>query len=115
MSRVSIALTNHINILDMSYFIGLNAPSSQNEDVSIPRRVNLVDKNGCDLKAVDVECGYVHSLIVGLNGSLHLCGGVGTDGQEDGQLDRANEGKSKSLLSTDYTLDLSNKYYDFIF
>lgn len=77
--------------------IGLNAPSSQNEDVSIPRRVYLVDKNGCDLKAVDVECGYVHSLIVGLNGSLHLCGGVGTDGQEDGQLDRENEGRPTQL------------------
>jgi alpha-tubulin suppressor-like RCC1 family protein len=36
-------------------------------------------------KAVDVECGYVHSIIVGLNGTIHLCGGVGVDGEDDGQ------------------------------
>ena len=66
--------------------------------VTLPRRVYFGnynnDKSSSDkpndddhpsTKAVDVECGYVHSLIVGLNGTIHLCGGVGVDGEADGQ------------------------------
>jgi len=57
--------------------------------VSQPRRVffgdDKKDRNDPSRKAVDVECGYVHSLIVGLNGTVHVCGGVGVDGEEDGQ------------------------------
>lgn len=52
--------------------------------VNIPRRVTIDDGKGNELKAVDVDCGYVHSLIVGLNGTVHVCGGVGIDGQNDG-------------------------------
>lgn len=55
----------------------------QNARVTQPRRVRLVSE-GQPIKAVDVECGYVHSLIVGLNGTLHQCGSVGIDGQADG-------------------------------
>jgi len=36
------------------------------------------------IKAVDVECGYVHSMIVALDGTLYRCGSVGLDGQADG-------------------------------
>lgn len=54
--------------------------------VTLPRRVRLKsDTDGQPLKAVDVECGYVHSLIVGLNGTVHQCGTVGIDGEADGQ------------------------------
>ena len=55
-----------------------------NESIKRPRKVEFGDEN---FKAVDVECGYVHSLIVGLDGSVYQCGGVGTDGKDDGLQD----------------------------
>lgn len=61
--------------------VGLGA---QNARVTLPRRVRLLSEDGKALKAVDVECGYVHSLIVGLNGTIHQCGTVGVDGEADG-------------------------------
>ncbi|KAL3780295.1 hypothetical protein HJC23_001336 [Cyclotella cryptica] len=51
-------------------------------DISLPRKVDFGDAN---FKAVDVECGYVHAIIVGLDGSVYQCGGVGIDGKDDGQ------------------------------
>mmetsp|Transcript_936 Transcript_936/g.2387 ORF Transcript_936/g.2387 Transcript_936/m.2387 type:complete len:689 (-) Transcript_936:301-2367(-) len=51
--------------------------------VTLPTRVNVVS-NGLPIKAVDVESGYVHSVIVGLNGTIHTCGEVGIDGKADG-------------------------------
>jgi hypothetical protein len=54
------------------------------EIIKVPRRVSLTNKDGSPWKAVDVECGYVHSLIVGLNGTIRMCGGVGIDGEPDG-------------------------------
>jgi alpha-tubulin suppressor-like RCC1 family protein len=58
----------------------------QNARVTLPRRVRLKsDTDGQPLKAVDVECGYVHSLIVGINGQVFQCGTVGIDGAADGQ------------------------------
>lgn len=59
--------------------------------ISSPRRVPVVSETGSPLKAIDVECGYVHCLIVGVNGTVHLCGGVGTDGEADGQTEHATE------------------------
>lgn len=70
-------------------------------EVSIPRRVSIPDKE--EFKAVDVECGYVHSLIVGLDGTVLMCGGVGVNGEDDGQmdenhdLDENNKGKPKQI------------------
>lgn len=58
-----------------------------NTTVNIPRQVRIQDENGLPLKAVDIDCGYVHSLIVGLNGTVHMCGGVGIDGANDGQVE----------------------------
>jgi alpha-tubulin suppressor-like RCC1 family protein len=52
--------------------------------VNIPRRVTIHDDKGDVLMAVDCDCCYVHSLIVGLNGTVHVCGGVGVDGMDDG-------------------------------
>ncbi|KAL3922706.1 MAG: hypothetical protein SGILL_002062 [Bacillariaceae sp.] len=49
-----------------------------------PRKISL-ESDGKPMKAVDVECGYVHSVIVGLNGTVYVCGGVGVDGEADGQ------------------------------
>lgn len=51
--------------------------------VTQPRRL-LVKSDGVSIKAVDVDCGYVHSIIVGLNGTIHQCGEVGVDGEADG-------------------------------
>lgn len=69
--------------------------------VTLPRRVKLSnhgttgsgsgkspagpEEEDVCLKAIDVECGYVHSLIVGVDGRIHLCGGVGIEGEDDGQ------------------------------
>ena len=52
--------------------------------ISLPKLVPIVSE-GKPIKAVDVECGYVHSVIVGLNGTIHTCGEVGIDGKADGQ------------------------------
>lgn len=52
--------------------------------ITLPRSVVLQDKQGENIPAIDVECGYVHGLIVGLDGTVHLCGGVGIEGQADG-------------------------------
>ncbi|KAL7538125.1 hypothetical protein ACHAXR_008304, partial [Thalassiosira sp. AJA248-18] len=60
----------------------------ENIDITLPRKVLLGDE---DFKAVDVECGYVHSLVIGLDGSVYQCGGVGTDGKDDGQQDLNSE------------------------
>jgi len=81
--------------------------------VTLPRRVyfgnykndnSRSDKPNDDdhpsTKAVDVECGYVHSLIVGLNGTIHLCGGVGVDGEADGQQQEEEEGDRKVAASS---------------
>lgn len=55
----------------------------KNNRVTIPRQVHVASA-GNDFKAVDVECGYVHSMIVALNGTIHQCGIVGLGGQADG-------------------------------
>ena len=52
---------------------------NKDEDVLLPRHVPL------DTKAIDVECGYVHSVIVSVDGSILICGGVGINGSDDGQ------------------------------
>ncbi len=44
-----------------------------------------VENDAVKYKAVDVECGYVHSIIVALNGTTYICGGVGIEGEDDGQ------------------------------
>jgi len=69
-------------------------------DVMLPRRVPLRTSDGDPVKAVDVECGYVHSLIVGLDGTLHVCGGVGVDGEDDGQSQEGDGDSPSSLPET---------------
>jgi alpha-tubulin suppressor-like RCC1 family protein len=95
--------------------IGLD-PISTRGIVMQPRRVSLTrpkDDNSTDIsgtdsgvnvgqqqqqqqrrqpiKAVDVECGYVHSIIVALDGTLHICGSVGIEGEADGQFMQQEE------------------------
>jgi alpha-tubulin suppressor-like RCC1 family protein len=59
----------------------------ERKSVTIPRQVPVSSVDGESIKAIDVECGYVHSLIVGIDGSIHLCGGVGIEGADDGQVE----------------------------
>jgi len=49
------------------------------------------DYDGTPVKGVDVECGYVHSLIVGLGGTLHMCGSVGVEDEADGIQQRGDD------------------------
>lgn len=58
------------------------------KSITLPRRIEFEDKG---FKAVDVECAYVHSMIVGLDGSVYQCGGVGIDGELDGQQGLSND------------------------
>jgi len=47
--------------------------------VNVPHKVCITSSCGKEIKAVDVECGYLHSVVVGCDGSLHMCGNVDTD------------------------------------
>lgn len=64
--------------------------------VNKPEKVSVASTAGAPLKALDVECGYVHSLVVAVDGTIHLCGGVGTDGAADGQAVTADTKVGKS-------------------
>lgn len=60
--------------------------------VTIPTIVPLDDS----VKAIDVECGYVHSLVLGVDGTVHVCGSVGVDGESDGLRQNAQDiGKAR--------------------
>jgi len=63
---------------------------------TIPCKVDMMNEQGKQIKAADVDCGYVHSVIVGLDGTIHMCGGVGIDGEADGQA-AANEPNENSF------------------
>jgi alpha-tubulin suppressor-like RCC1 family protein len=62
--------------------------------VTIPRPVVVPSPTGEPVKAVDVDCGYVHSIIVDLNGTIHICGGVGVNGEDDGQRQETTEAEA---------------------
>lgn len=94
--------------------IGLGMSNSY---VTVPRRVMIKDADGQLLRAVDVDCGYVHSLIVGLNGTIHLCGGVGIDGEADGQVDEKNNDSDCAAPGTvfvDLPVSLSPLHCDYL-
>ena len=59
-----------------------NGLGVEQNNVTLPRRVNLGDGFS---RAVDVECGYVNSLIIGVDGTMLTCGSVGVDGERDGE------------------------------
>ena len=64
---------------------GRTGLSVSTDEVTFPTKVKLKSSNNDQLRAIDVECGYMHSLIIALDGTIHMCGGVGTDGSSDGQ------------------------------
>ena len=64
---------------------GRTGLSVSTDEVTFPTKVKLKSTNDDELKAIDVECGYMHSLVIALDGTIHMCGGVGTDGSSDGQ------------------------------
>jgi alpha-tubulin suppressor-like RCC1 family protein len=74
--------------------------------VNIPRQVRLTNpESGALIKAIDVECGYVHALIVGLDGTLHQCGGVGINGADDGQqVPNSEEGMGLPVQVKDFNI-----------
>ncbi len=51
--------------------------------VSTPHKVIIRSSDGDIVKAVDVEAGFLHSIIVGIDGSLHTCNSVETDEADD--------------------------------
>jgi alpha-tubulin suppressor-like RCC1 family protein len=62
--------------------------------VNVPHLVPLAEH----VKAVDVECGYVHSMILGVDGTVHVCGNVGVEGDWDGlQLDGNDDGRPRMI------------------
>jgi len=52
---------------------------SKNNYVFTPHRVDIKNESGAIVKAVDVEAGYVHSMIVNLDGSVYMCGVLDLD------------------------------------
>lgn len=73
--------------------------------INIPRQVQMYDsKSGEAIKAIDAECGYVHSLIVGIDGTLHMCGGVGIDGGADGQQQAEGEQTGRPVQIKDLNI-----------
>jgi alpha-tubulin suppressor-like RCC1 family protein len=52
---------------------------SGGNEVFTPRKVNLKDDHGEAIRAVDVECGYEHSLVIALDGTVHFCGRLTKD------------------------------------
>jgi len=72
--------------------------------VTIPRHVALRSSTGESLKAVDVDCGYVHSIIVALNGTIHVCGGVGIDGEADGQKETTEAEAGRPVQVPDFNI-----------
>jgi alpha-tubulin suppressor-like RCC1 family protein len=57
--------------------IGVN--NTKTNFVCQPHKVTIKNVDGEEIKAIDVEAGYLHSLIVGVDGSLHMCGNVEID------------------------------------
>lgn len=55
---------------------------SETDFVTIPHKIVVKNPDGEEIKAVDVEAGYVHSIVVGCDGSIHMCGSVETDEQD---------------------------------
>lgn len=81
---MSMAVTNCGNVYSFGKnnrgSLGLGIESSR---FNVPTEVHVETKEK-SMKAVDVECGYVHSVIIGLSGTIYRCGSVGINGAADG-------------------------------
>ena len=74
-------------------------------EVTHPRRVPVLDANGNPLPTVEVACAYVHSLIVAVDGTVHLCGNVGIEGQPDTQREEdARKHGGKATMINDFNI-----------
>lgn len=64
---------------------------TEGDYVSKPHRVHITNPTGEEIKAVDVECAYQHSLIIGVDGSFHYCGNTNVDSLESESLVEGSE------------------------
>jgi len=83
--------------------IGVN--NSKTNFVSLPDKVTIKNVHGEEIKSIDVEAGYLHSLIIGVDGSLHLCGNVDID---ENDLNEAEEVQSEIKSSLMEPAHISN-------
>ena len=83
---------------------GRNGLGMSSGFVTVPRRVFVKSSTGEHVKAVDVDCGYVHSIIVALNGTIHICGGVGIDGADDGQKEGTEAEAGRPIQVPDFNI-----------
>ncbi len=81
--------------------IGLNKDKTF---VSLPHKVTVTSPCGSEIKAVDVECGYVHSVIVAVDGSLHMCGVVDTDEDDSTGEGLSDESKIRPVQVPDFNI-----------
>ena len=72
--------------------------------ISLPRKIDLKYSDGRPIKAADVECGYVHSIIVALDGTIHMCGQVGVDGEADGEKSTAQAATGTPHMVPDFNI-----------
>jgi|AntRauTorckE5430_2_1112549.scaffolds.fasta_scaffold09119_1 alpha-tubulin suppressor-like RCC1 family protein len=61
----------------------IGVKNTETDFVRLPHEVNIMNSNGEELKAVDVEAGYVHSMIVCIDGTVLMCGEVESDGGKE--------------------------------
>lgn len=54
----------------------IGVKNTETDFVRRPHEVDITNSNGEELKAVDVEAGYVHSMIVCIDGTVLMCGDV---------------------------------------
>lgn len=57
----------------------IGVTNSESDFVHLPHKIDIKNSEGEELKAVDVEAGYVHSMIVCIDGTILMCGDVETD------------------------------------
>ena len=68
----------------------------ENSNVHAPTKVSIRDGEQT-IKAVDVDCGYNQSIVVGLNGTVHVCGGVD-------DMDNGNESEGLPRQINDFNI-----------
>jgi alpha-tubulin suppressor-like RCC1 family protein len=66
---------------------------TEDDYVSTPHRVFITNPTGEEVKAVDVECGYQHSLVIGIDGTVHYCGNIDVDSEESESLVEGSESR----------------------
>jgi len=83
--------------------IGINTGGVE---VFTPRKVTLKDNHGEAIRAIDVECGYEHSIVIALDGTVYFCGRLTKDEEVATQ---RNQGKIVYLLRI-RSIDIISSY-----